>query len=312
MCHPSQADRGVALWMVSLAASRASRTPSPDSGSAKTTNVTFGRQRAGSSSKRARGSSSSRTSAASSRPADWNGSGEMFVALVTSLRLDFSLRQKLARATVASGASSSVWPTPAARDWKGTNGEAHMENGSGRLHLDQLPNFVEHLWYTPSVPNGGRALNDNTSPTGTQADGTKRQIGLENQVRRWHASAPASNDNDPLHWPTPTSLSFSESHQPGNSRSYNITMDLASSLRGRLTSQGGSEPLKLRRTLNPQFVEWLMGWPHGWTCLALTPLELRDSDYSAMALSRWKQRMRSALFQLASPADPVVQNSLFG
>ncbi|KRR21654.1 hypothetical protein [Bradyrhizobium retamae] len=187
-----------------------------------------------------------------------------------------------------------------------------MENGTGRLHLDQLPNFVEHLWYTPSVPNGGRALNDNTSLTGTQADGTKRQIGLENQVRRWSGNPSAVNDNQPQQWPTPTSLSFSDSHQPGNSRSYNITMDLASSLQDHLTSQDGDTPSKLRRTLNPQFVEWLMGWPHGWTCLALTPLALRDSACSATALSRWKQRMRSALLQLDFPDDPPVQHSLFG
>jgi len=236
----------------------------------------------------------------------------MFAALVTSLRSDFSLRQKSARATGASAASFSAWPSPAARDWKGANGEAHLENGTGRLHLDQLPNFVEHLWYTPSVPNGGRALNDNTSPTGMQPDGKKRQAGLENQVRLWHGDVPAMNDNQPQQWPTPTSLSFSESRQPGNSRTYNITMDLADSLRDRLTPQDGSEPLKLRRTLNPQFVEWLMGWPLGWTSLALTPPALRDCACSATALSRWKRLMRSALLQLDSPADPPVQHSLFG
>ena len=37
------------------------------------------------------------------------------------------------------------WPTPAARDHKGTNSTEHVEtNGSGRMHMDQLPNFVEH------------------------------------------------------------------------------------------------------------------------------------------------------------------------
>lgn len=39
-----------------------------------------------------------------------------------------------------------LWPTPAARDHKGANGAEHLENGTGRKHLDQLPNFVEHLW----------------------------------------------------------------------------------------------------------------------------------------------------------------------
>lgn len=43
------------------------------------------------------------------------------------------------------------WPTPAARDHKGANGDAHLEAGTGRKHLDQLPNFVAHCWPTPTV-----------------------------------------------------------------------------------------------------------------------------------------------------------------
>lgn len=40
----------------------------------------------------------------------------------------------------------SMWPTPAARDFKGANSAEHLEVGTGRKHLGQLPNFVEHLW----------------------------------------------------------------------------------------------------------------------------------------------------------------------
>ena len=38
---------------------------------------------------------------------------------------------------------ASAWPTPAARDYRGENGQAH--------HLDQLPNFVKFR-YSPQVP----------------------------------------------------------------------------------------------------------------------------------------------------------------
>ena len=48
----------------------------------------------------------------------------------------------------------SRWPTPAARDAKGANGEAHLEAGTGQKHLDQLPNFVAHLWATPRTEDG--------------------------------------------------------------------------------------------------------------------------------------------------------------
>lgn len=37
------------------------------------------------------------------------------------------------------------WPTPASRDGKGTNSEMHVTTkGTGRKHMDQLPNFIEH------------------------------------------------------------------------------------------------------------------------------------------------------------------------
>ena len=41
--------------------------------------------------------------------------------------------------------SVKQWPTPAARDYKGANSKEHCEvNGTGRKHMDQLPNAVAH------------------------------------------------------------------------------------------------------------------------------------------------------------------------
>ena len=63
-----------------------------------------------------------------------------------------------------------------------------------------------------------------------------------------------------------------------------------------------------RRSLNPLFVEWLMGWPPGWTLLAWT-----DFACSATELSLFKQRMRSALLSLGLPREaPPAQLALFG
>lgn len=56
------------------------------------------------------------------------------------------------------------WPTPATRDYKGANSAEHLTNGTGRLHLDQLPNYVEHI-FLPKAQNqsdGGRSLPNNT------------------------------------------------------------------------------------------------------------------------------------------------------
>jgi hypothetical protein len=56
-----------------------------------------------------------------------------------------------------------------------------------------------------------------------------------------------------------------------------------------------------RRQLNPEFVEWLMGWPEGWTAFAC----------SETALCLWRQRMRSALSGMSLPPAPTPQLALF-
>jgi len=55
-------------------------------------------------------------------------------------------------------AEQGTWPTPAARDWKGENSPAHLTNGTGRLHLDQLPNAVAHLFSRPAPAIMGHGL----------------------------------------------------------------------------------------------------------------------------------------------------------
>lgn len=49
-------------------------------------------------------------------------------------------------------AQAAQWPTPAARDHKGENGADHLTNGTGRLHMDQLPNAVAHGFSRPDLP----------------------------------------------------------------------------------------------------------------------------------------------------------------
>jgi len=103
--------------------------------------------------------------------------------------------------------TASRWPTPAERDWKGPNAEAHLEHGSGRKHLDQLPNFVRHCSHL-----------------------------------------------DPQ------------------------------------TSTSGGKSSRTTRRLNPRFVEWLMGWPLGWSEIGCV--------LPATEWSRWRQAMHSSLCTL--------------
>ncbi len=44
------------------------------------------------------------------------------------------------------------WTAPAARDHKGANSADHLTVSTGSCHLDQLPNFVEHVFRPPSSP----------------------------------------------------------------------------------------------------------------------------------------------------------------
>jgi hypothetical protein len=56
------------------------------------------------------------------------------------------------------------------------------------------------------------------------------------------------------------------------------------------------------RRLNPRFVEWLMGWPIGWT----------DCESAETGLSRWLLHSRGVLSTLVSPPPSAVdQGSLF-
>lgn len=129
------------------------------------------------------------------------------------------------------------------------------------------------LWPTPNVPNGGRSCAHVTDWRGTDGrtayhNGKKVQVGLEHAAR---------------HWPTPTATIGTKGGRvtPRKSReggtlieavsqrstwatptvhgNYNRAGASAKSGDGLATQAGGS--------LNPTWVEWLMGWPLGWTDL---------------------------------------------
>ena len=83
---------------------------------------------------------------------------------------------------------------------------------------------------------------------------------------------------------------------------------LSSSLQDRIIYPVGQTSSHPRRSLNPLFVEWLMGWPPGWTLGAWTDFACSETE-----LSRFKRRMRSALSAIAlPPAAPAMQLALFG
>jgi hypothetical protein len=98
------------------------------------------------------------------------------------------------------------------------------------------------LWPTPNVPNGGRTLNHVKDWRGRTAyhNGKKVQVGLEAAVKMW--PTPCANED--------------AAGRPGSKMQKMLGNH--PDIRGDLT--GG--------TLNPDWTEWLMGWPIGLTASA--------------------------------------------
>lgn len=102
------------------------------------------------------------------------------------------------------------------------------------------------LWPTPTCPNGGRSVAHVTDwrsgRTAYTASGKKVQVDLAQAVKRW---------------PTPTAVSSSGGaalRKWGGSGSREMLKKIVT-------------PEELNGALNPTWVEWLMGWPLGWTDL---------------------------------------------
>lgn len=134
-------------------------------------------------------------------------------------------------------ARMTEWPTPAARDFRGHGSEEGYHRRRGKGHRQGLNEEV--MWRTPKAtdgPNGGPNARDSSG-------------GL-------HLSAQAAQ------WPTPT---VSQDHKlvrplaPSGANGTHGTM-----LVGAL---GQTNPELIGGQLNPMWVEWLMGWPLGWTVL---------------------------------------------
>ena len=131
------------------------------------------------------------------------------------------------------------------------------------------------LWPTPNVPNGGRSCAHVTDWRGADGrtayhNGKKVQVGLEHAAK---------------HWPTPTASLGTKGGRvtPRKSRegwtlieavsqrayATPTARDWRSGKASQATMERNSRPLseQVGGSLNPTWVEWLMGWPLGWTDL---------------------------------------------
>ena len=227
-CAPSTAERGVAAWISSLRATRASRSVSRAKGLARPPPGTFGQTSPGSSEKSARSGSSAKTSWGTFI---WDSqrSPATLKAWATALQRACFQREKSALATT--GVDSSSWPTPTVAWFKYEHG---VTVGEGRLKFEG-----KH-----QVCIGGAAIA---------------------WTRFWELL-----------------------HSTLGPELVRLRAICPSSPPVQVTLRPGPTCSCAALTLNPRFLEMLMGWPLGWT----------DNDSPVMGFAPWLRRMRSELSRL--------------
>ena len=148
------------------------------------------------------------------------------------------------------------------------------------------------LWPTPNVPNGGRAMKEEDAIAKGKTSKGKRQVGLANAVKFWPTASARDwksgksnqhgKNSRPLNevvalFPTPQTQGLKHCVD-GETRPFYPTPD-AGMAKGRGQSSA-EDRSRLGGSLNPQFVEWLMGFPKDWTALPDGPKKTPKSRAS--------------------------------
>lgn len=215
------------------------------------------------------------------------------------------------------------WASP--KTPSGGANSKRKERGAGGPDLQEQVNH----WQTPNVPNGGRSAS-HAEMIGRTAmhNGRKVQIGLEHQVRSWATPRAEDSESSGIRhsrgvadtltgqaylWPTPAA----RDHKGANSQEHVTTNGTGRMHMDQLPNfvehafrcsppapqtPSGETSSPPPRSLNPRFVEWLMGWPTGWT----------DLGQQETGLSHWLRLSRGALLRLVSPPPTATeQGDLF-
>lgn len=200
--------------------------------------------------------------------------------------------------TIDLNEQAAWWTTPQAHDAAGGNpervGRVGTKHGGANLADDVI------LWKTPDVPNGGRTMSAEHVAANGATDKGKRQVGLENQVRFANfAATPAAQAVDATAaltagesaWPTPAARDYKGTNADPTQHEDQLANYVCHSFRpAPETPPHGSESSPSaptsRRRLNPNFVDWLMGLPPGWT------------DYAPVETAWWYSRVRMRLESL--------------
>ena len=145
--------------------------------------------------------------------------------------------------------SAAMWPTPQIDSFRSRGGARKHEKGLDGMARD---------WPTPMATDGNKP-----------SAGNRKSADLTSASQMWM---------------TPTA----RDHKDGATSLANTPVNGLLGRQVLVTPTVGSDISEPRRTLNPAFVEALMGWPTGWTAFGSAATEW----------SHWLPRMRSELLQL--------------
>ncbi|WP_244656141.1 hypothetical protein [Rhizobium favelukesii] len=180
-------------------------------------------------------------------------------------------------------AQASQWSTPSVADTTGGRMSRSGQRSNELLLKGQAFDVSEKMWSTPRVSS------ERTSSIAMDRPDSVSSLSIAQQAEMVMGEVPR------------------EIYLVSEKTQRRLGFD-PSLLRDRLTYPVGATLSHPRRSLNPLFVEWLMGWPPAWTLVAWTDFACSETE-----LSHFKQRMRSALLSLGLPQEaPLAQLSLFG
>ena len=194
---------------------------------------------------------------------DLEKSSKTWKALVTQRRGEYSARLKSAHRIRES--ESTFLPTPSATQYGSNQGGAAGRTGKVRHSLESM---AKHdLWPTPTTQDNnqikgkdkrgttlGGAVRNWPTPTASDSQGGPRQM----DGKRGRALKDLTNPT----WPTPSARDHKGGYIGGRIRNGKVSFDTLD-----VAVQHISNKDKKSGTLNPDWVEWLMGVPTGWTDL---------------------------------------------
>lgn len=280
------ASHGAAWWISSMAAIRANPSALLEKSWATKTQDICGRTSPASCVKSNRPSVSSKMSP---DIYDWalNKSMMTFDQWVTALRQGCLQRKKSVRRT--SGKDCLFWPTATAMDAKVKFARSPDKMiRKDRRNVLRTPGLAETVLQPEAYPYSKKDLE--LAKQGKPYRTTRVQWPTP------RAQEPGSTSSDhglslnevSKMWSTPVARDWKEGFLINNKTATRSNL----SRQAPRMQLGGKSCSNMPRTLNPLFVEALMGWPQGWT-IAWT-----DCGSAVTGLSRWWQLMHSVLSAL--------------